>query len=101
MLKYHLICKSFDMWSRFWDWYVRNVTKSFYLNGSIILAQIPHMIWNADAFLFNGIIGVFQIHPVLDFVFYGIDLIEIPLIINTILQFFAVKKILKKWKYDK
>jgi len=38
------------------------------------------MVWNADLYLEFGIIS--RLHPVLDFLLYGVDLIEIVSIIN-------------------
>ena len=47
--------------------------------------QIPHFIWGGDALLESGII--YKVNPVLDFVLYGIDLIEIPAIIVVVVSF--------------
>jgi hypothetical protein len=41
----------------------------------ILYLQIPHFIWAGDAFLQLGIIT--RINPVLDFLLYGVDLIEL------------------------
>jgi len=38
------------------------------------------MVWNADLYLEFGLIS--RLHPVLDFLLYGVDLIEIVSIIN-------------------
>jgi len=46
------------------------------------------MIWNADLYLEFGIIS--RIHPVLDFLLYGIDLIEIISIINVVMIIYSM-----------
>jgi len=46
----------------------------------IQIIQIPHMVWNADLYFEIGVIS--RIHPALDFLLYGVDLIEIISIIN-------------------
>ncbi len=51
------------------------------------VAQIPHMVWNADIYLELGIIS--RINPVYDFILYGIDLIEIPSIMIAITTLIA------------
>jgi len=68
------------MWSKFWDWYERNLTKSLLVTAIIIYIQIPHMVWNADLYLEMGMIS--HIHPILDFFLYGVDLIEVLPMIN-------------------
>lgn len=68
------------MWNTFWDWYEKNLTKSLLVTAFIIYIQIPHMIWNADLYLQLGVIT--HIHPVLDFLLYGVDLIEVLPMIN-------------------
>ena len=67
-------------WARFWSWYDRHVTESLVLTAVIIYIQIPHMFWNADLYLQTGVIS--RVNPVLDFFFYGVDLIEIFPMIN-------------------
>jgi hypothetical protein len=49
------------------------------------LAQIPHFLWGGDAILKSGL--VYNMNPVMDFVLYGIDLIEIPAIIVVVVSF--------------
>ena len=68
------------MWSRFWNWYESKILGSIVIVGVIQFIQIPHMIWNADLYLEFGVIS--RIHPILDFLLYGVDLIEIISIIN-------------------
>ena len=47
--------------------------------------QIPHFVWGGDALLKSGM--VYNLHPVMDFVLYGIDLIEIPAIVVVVVSF--------------
>jgi hypothetical protein len=49
------------------------------------LLQIPHFLWGGDALLKSGL--VYNLHPVMDFVLYGIDLIEIPAIVVVVVSF--------------
>jgi len=49
------------------------------------VAQIPHFLWGGDALIVSGM--VYNVNPVLDFVLYGIDLIEIPAIIVVVVSF--------------
>jgi len=68
------------LWSKFWLWYEKHTTQSLVLTAFIIYLQIPHFIWAGDAYLRLGIIS--HVHPVLDFLLYGIDLIEVIPMIN-------------------
>lgn len=68
------------MWNRFWKWYESRILGSIVIVGVIQFIQIPHMVWNADLYLEFGVIS--RIHPILDFLLYGVDLIEIVSIIN-------------------
>lgn len=68
------------VWNRFWAWYEKHLTKSLILTAIIIYIQIPHMIWNADLYLQVGMIS--RQNEFLDFLLYGVDLIEIIPIIN-------------------
>jgi hypothetical protein len=72
------------------DWYVDHIEESIIINLIIITLQIPHMIWNADLYLEIGTIS--KVNPVSDFLLYGIDLLEIPLIIKTISDFIILEK---------
>ncbi len=76
------------MWHRFWNWYETKILGSIILIAIIQFSQIPHMFWNADLYLEAGYIS--RIHPVLDFFFYGIDLIEIVTIINIGMVLFSL-----------
>ena len=66
--------------SNFLAWYDRHLTESLTLSALILYLQIPHTISAAECF-FDGNLGLFGIHPVTDFLLYGIDLLEaIPII---------------------
>ena len=66
--------------SRFLTWYDRHLTESLTLSALILYLQIPHTISAAECF-FDGNLGLFGIHPITDFLLYGIDLLEaIPII---------------------
>ena len=79
-------------WVRFWSWYDKHVTESLILTAFIIYIQIPHMFWNADLYLETGMIS--RVNPVLDFFFYGVDLIEVFPMIN--IGFLIYSRIRKK-----
>jgi len=68
------------MWKKFWNWYENKILGSIAIIAIIQFIQIPHMIWNLDLMLEFG--HVSRIHPVLDWLLYGVDLIEIISIIN-------------------
>ena len=66
--------------SKFLAWYDRHLTESLTLSALILYLQITHTISAAECF-FDGNLGLFGIHPVTDFLLYGIDLLEaIPII---------------------
>ena len=67
-------------WKRFWAWYENKILGSIIIVAIIQFIQIPHMVWNADLMLAGGYIS--HINPVLDWLLYGVDLIEIISIIN-------------------
>ncbi len=69
-----------NYWDRFWNWYERRILGSIILIAIIQFIQIPHMIWNADLMLEGGYIS--RVHPIIDWLLYGVDLIEIVSIIN-------------------
>ena len=69
-----------NAWKRFWNWYENKILGSIIIIAIIQFIQIPHMIWNADLYLEMGIIS--RVHPALDFLLYGVDLIEIVSIVN-------------------
>ncbi len=57
------------------------------------LLQIPHMVWNADMYMEIGLVS--RVNPVLDFLLYGVDLLEIPAIVAVTISFIA------RYKYHK
>lgn len=69
-----------NAWKRFWNWYENKILGSIIIIAIIQFIQIPHMVWNADLYLEMGILS--RVHPALDFLLYGVDLIEIVSIIN-------------------
>ena len=69
-----------NVWTKFWQWYDRHLTESLFLTAFIIYIQRPHMVWAGDLWLQTGLIS--HVHPILDFILYGIDLVEIPLMVN-------------------
>ena len=69
-----------NAWTRFWNWYENKILGSIIIIAIIQFIQIPHMVWNADLYLELGLIS--RVHPVIDFMLYGVDLIEIVSIIN-------------------
>ncbi len=69
-----------NLWKRFWDWYENKILGSVIIIAIIQFIQIPHMVWNADLYLELGVVA--RIHPALDWLLYGVDLIEIVSIIN-------------------
>lgn len=86
-------------WKRFWNWYEKRILGSILIIAIIQFIQIPHMVWNADLYLEYG--HVSRLHPVLDFFFYGIDLIEVVSIVNIGMILYAlVRKRIKKNKGD-
>jgi flagellar biosynthesis protein FliR len=53
------------------------------------------MVWNADLYLETGFIS--RLHPALDFLLYGVDLIEIVSIINVgMIMYSLIQKRRKK-----
>jgi len=78
------------MWKRFWDWYSRNIEKSLLITLIILLSQIPHFIYGGDVLLQSGYIA--GVNPITDFILYGVDLFEIPLIIKTVVDFIVLKR---------
>lgn len=80
-----------NVWSKFWNWYDDKILGSIIIIAIIQFIQIPHMIWNADLMLQTGIIS--RVNPVIDWLLYGVDLIEIVSIINVgMIMFSLIKK---------
>jgi hypothetical protein len=71
----------------FFDWYNRKLTGSLVITAVILYLQLPHMVWAADAYLRLGIIT--RVHPAIDFLLYGVDLIELLAIANVTLMIAA------------
>jgi hypothetical protein len=64
----------------FWAWYNRRVTESLLVTAVILYLQIPHTITAAECFFLETNYFI-HVHPVTDFLLYGIDLLEIiPLV---------------------
>ena len=85
-------------WSRFWNWYENKILGSVVIIAIIQFIQIPHMVWNADLYLEFGVIS--RIHPAIDWLLYGVDLIEIVSIINVGMILFSLMKKRRKTKAD-
>jgi len=83
-----------NLWARFWNWYENKILGSIIIIAVIQFIQIPHMIWNADLMLEAGYIS--RIHPVIDWLLYGVDLIEIVTIINVGMILYSLLK--KRYK---
>lgn len=67
---------------KFANWYSDNIEKSMIITLIILLSQVPHFFWGGDVLIQSGYIA--NVNPVFDFILYGVDLFEIPLIIKTI-----------------
>ena len=80
-----------NTWNKFWKWYEDKILGSILIIAVIQFIQIPHMVWNADLYLQTGMIS--RIHPALDWLLYGVDLIEIVSIVNVgMIMFSLIKK---------
>ncbi len=90
-----------NLWSKFWNWYENKILGSIIIIAIIQFIQIPHMVWNADLMLEAGVVS--RIHPIIDWLLYGVDLIEIISIINVgMIMFSLIKKdIMQKNKQQK
>ena len=76
------------MWNRFWNWYEKQLMGSLAFLLMVHIVQIPHMVWAADTYLQLGIIS--RIHPVLDFILYGVDLVELLSLAQIIMLIYAL-----------
>jgi len=85
-------------WGRFWNWYENKILGSVVIIAIIQFIQIPHMIWNADLYLEFGVIS--RIHPAIDWLLYGVDLIEIVSIINVGMILYSLMKKRRKTKAE-
>jgi len=80
-----------NAWTKFWNWYENKILGSVIVIAIIQFIQIPHMIWNADLMLEAGYVS--RVHPAIDWLLYGVDLIEIVSIINVgMIMFSLIKK---------
>ena len=79
--------KKLNLWSRFWLWYEKHFTKTLLITFGILLTQIPHWLWGGDILLEIGTISRQNI--IIDFFLYGIDFLEVPLIIHTGMQVYS------------
>jgi len=79
-----------NVWNKFWNWYENKILGSIVIIAIIQFIQIPHMVWNADLYLDIGVIA--RVHPVIDWLLYGVDLIEIVSIINIGMIIFSLVK---------
>ena len=79
-----------NAWGKFWSWYENKILGSIIIIAVIQFIQIPHMIWNADLYLEIGVVS--RLHPALDWLLYGVDLIEIVSIINVGMIMFSLLK---------
>ncbi len=79
-----------NAWNKFWNWYENKILGSIVIIAVIQFIQIPHMVWNADLYLDIGVIA--RVHPVIDWLLYGVDLIEIVSIINIGMIIFSLVK---------
>ena len=77
-----------NLWNKFWNWYQNNIEKSLIVTLIVMILQIPHFIWAGDAYLQTGLIA--HTNPILDFFLYGIDLVEVPMILKTIIDVSAL-----------
>ncbi len=68
--------------TKFLDWYERHMAKSLIISAIILYAQIPHTITAAECFFGDhDHTLIFGKNIILDFLIYGIDLLElIPII---------------------
>ncbi len=77
-------------WGRFWGWYESKILGSVIIIAIIQFIQIPHMVWNADLYLGLGVVS--KVHPIIDWLLYGVDLIEIVSIINVGMIMYSLMK---------
>ena len=75
------------MWNRFWNWYEKQLMGSLAFLLMVHVVQIPHMIWAADVYMELRMIS--RIHPILDFLLYGVDLVELLSLAQIIMLIYA------------
>ena len=76
-----------SLWNRFWNWYEKQLMGSLAFLLMVHVVQIPHMIWAADVYMELGMIS--RIHPILDFLLYGVDLVELLSLTQIIMLIYA------------
>ena len=76
-----------NLWNRFWNWYEKQLMGSLAFLLMVHVVQIPHMIWAADVYMELGMIS--RIHPILDFLLYGVDLVELLSLAQIIMLIYA------------
>lgn len=77
----------------FLQWWEKKLVVSLGFLLVTHLLQIPHMVWNADMYMEIGLVS--RVNPALDFLLYGVDLLEIPAIVAVTISFIA------RYKYHK
>ena len=78
------------MITRFLEWYDRRMTESLSISAVILYLQIPHTITAAECFFGDhNSTMLFVKNIVLDFLLYGIDLLEMIPIIGITLTIIA------------
>ena len=75
------------MWANFWAWYDRQLSKNLLIMAIIIYLQLPHWLWTTDLLLETFIVAKQNLF--VDFFLYGIDLIEIPLMIHVTMLIYS------------
>ena len=83
--------------TKFLDWYERHMAKSLIISAVILYAQIPHTITAAECFFGDhDHTLIYGKNIILDFIIYGIDLLELIPIIGVTLA--IVSKVRHKIK---
>jgi len=78
------------MLKQFLEWYDRHMAKSLIITAIILYAQIPHTITAAECFFGDhDHTLIYGKNAVLDFLIYGIDLLELIPIIGITLTIVA------------
>ena len=78
------------LWNKFWAWYH---SKTIYAILAVFITQwiqVPHMVWTLD--LYIGLGWIYGINPILDWLLYGVDLIEIVSIIIITMTLYSYLK---------
>lgn len=83
--------------NKFLKWWSRQTTTWIIIMAVIQIIQVPHMVWNADMMLEQGYVS--RVHPAIDWLLYGVDLVEIPSILIAFTTIAARLKVKKKNKY--